>query len=407
VKALVITGLSPSIHPEDKAGIDKRFERFLVALGGIAGELRVAYIASPEAIKNYDERVAKELSNLAGKPVSVTLIERRAGRSTSWKHYVAGIVDTAEQPQVQIYCGPAQADAVTALIERDAPDLVFVHRLPAMLALLKSRIRGAKIFFDLDDVEDRFLYRRIVDPPVSAGKLAYLMHMPALMRSERKAIALSDLTFVCSNNDKKYLSRFADAKKICVVPNTVDVPDVPPGVVSARTILYVGTFRYPPNVDAAERLITDIFPMIRSAVGDARLLIAGIGNENIPSRRSNPANVEFLGFVPDLDALYRQSRVVCCPLLVGGGTRIKLIEAAAHARPMVSTHLGAEGLEFRDEKEILLRDSDGDIAMACIRLLTNDSDAARLGSAARHRMLEYYRPEDVAQHIERSIRSRL
>ena len=406
MKALVVTGLSPPVHPEDKAGIDKRFERFLVALSGIADELRVAYIAAPEAIKHYDERIAKQLSSLAGVPVSVTLIGRRAGRETNWEHYVAGIVDATEQPAMQIYCGPAQADAIGALLDDDAPDILFVHRLPVMLALLKSRKRAAKTFFDLDDVEDRVLYRRIGSPGVS-DTIAYLMHIPALIGAERKGIALCDLTFVCSDGDKKYLSKFADAEKICVIPNTADVPSDPSGVVSAPTILYLGTFRYPPNVDAAERLIADIFPMIRATVRDARLLIAGVGGENIPSRRSNPANVDFLGFVPDLDALYRRSRVVCCPLTIGGGTRIKLIEAAAHARPMVSTRLGAEALEFRDEKEILLRDLDGDIAIACIRLLMSDSDAERLGSAARHRMLEYYRPESVVAQIERSFREKL
>lgn len=405
VKAIVVTGLSPLVNPEDAAGVDKRFGRFLVALGRIADQIHVAYIAAPQAIKNYDERIAKELSALAGVRVSVTLIERRAGREERRDRYPAGIVDATEQPAMRIYCGPAQADAVGALLDRDAPDILFVHRLPVMLALLKSRRRAPRIFFDLDDVEHRILYRRTVS--ALSEKFAYLAHIPTLIGAERKAVALSDLTFVCSDGDKKYLSRLAKPEKICVVPNTADVPNNPPGVVSAPTILYVGTFRYPPNVDAAERLITDIFPMIRATVRDARLLIAGVGSENIPARRSNPANVEFLGFVPDLDALYRRSRLVCCPLTMGGGTRIKLIEAAAHARPMVSTHLAAEGLEFRDETEILLRDSDGDIAMACIRLLTNDLDAARLGSAARHRMLEYYRPEDVVADIEKSIRSRL
>ncbi len=113
--------------------------------------------------------------------------------------------------------------------------------------------------------------------------------------------------------------------------------------------------RLSPHIEAAERLVTRIFPLVKRKLPEARLLIAGKASDSLPSRRTTPENVEYLGYVPDLDGLYANTRIVCCPMLNGGGTRIKLIEAAAYARPMVSTRIGAEGLDFENGREILLR----------------------------------------------------
>ena len=74
-----------------------------------------------------------------------------------------------------------------------------------------------------------------------------------------------------------------------------------------------------------------------------------------------------------------RSRVVCCPVANGGGTRLKLIGAAAHAKPIVATPVGAEGLIFENKLEILICDADSRIAQGCIRLLTDDAMALQLG----------------------------
>jgi glycosyltransferase involved in cell wall biosynthesis len=116
---------------------------------------------------------------------------------------------------------------------------------------------------------------------------------------------------------------------------------------------------------------------------EAQLIIAGKSPESVPSYKSAPKNVEFAGLVGDLDVVYRRTRLVCCPLKSGGGTRVKLIEAAGYGKAMVSTTVGAEELSFADEKEIMIRDDDIGIAEACVRLLKDEDLCARLGEAAR------------------------
>ncbi|MHC5733168.1 MAG: glycosyltransferase family 4 protein, partial [Nostoc sp.] len=88
----------------------------------------------------------------------------------------------------------------------------------------------------------------------------------------------------------------------------------------------------PNNVIGANFLIENIWPLIYQQHPEARLIIAGKSPENIRTYSDNIPGVEFTGFVPDINALYDQTRVVCCPILSGGGTRLKIIEAAAYGK---------------------------------------------------------------------------
>ena len=92
--------------------------------------------------------------------------------------------------------------------------------------------------------------------------------------------------------------------------------------------------------------------------------------------------------------------MVCCPIVYGGGTRIKIIEAAAHARAVVSTTLGAEGLAFENEREIVVRDGVASLAEACVRLLRDPAAAERLGLAARERARATYERSAIVAQLE-------
>ena len=170
-----------------------------------------------------------------------------------------------------------------------------------------------------------------------------------------------------------------------------------------RTVLFLGNHRYGPNAEAAERLISRIWPLVLQQDENARLIIAGDCPERIPSYRLRPLNVEFTGLVSDLDGLYQRSRIICCPIITGGGTRLKLIEAAAYAKPMITTPIGAEGLLFENDREILIRDSDAQIAAACSRLLSHDSECLELGSHAYRKAASIYSVDIVKQRIKSEL----
>jgi glycosyltransferase involved in cell wall biosynthesis len=128
--------------------------------------------------------------------------------------------------------------------------------------------------------------------------------------------------------------------------------------------------------------------------------MVGEGPEQIPSFRRRPPGVKFLGFVDRLDSIYASTRVVCSPIRSGGGTRVKLVEAASYGRPIISSSIGAEGLPLMNEVSILIRDSPEDFAESCLQLLQDDGLARRLGTAARDVAKAHFDRRAIVAKIE-------
>jgi glycosyltransferase involved in cell wall biosynthesis len=297
--------------------------------------------------------------------------------------------------------GTLQVHALESCLDR-RPDLIIAHRLGAVAPLLLTRRKIPPVLFDLDDVE-HLKYERFIDSDVArrSGVLAYVKKRLILM-SEFRAIRLAHRTFVCSDQDKETIGRLWPRLNVVTVPNAVSSRALTPTPV-AQTILFIGYYGYEPNAQAADFLITEIWPIIRDALPGARLLIAGKGAENIPAFGCTGPEVEFLNFVEDLELLYRRTRVVACPIQVGSGTRVKILEAAAFGKPIVATSIAAEGLEFTDGQEILLRDRAEDFAGACLELLNNDRKCRQLGGQARSVVTRRYNRNGVVANVSKLI----
>jgi glycosyltransferase involved in cell wall biosynthesis len=258
--------------------------------------------------------------------------------------------------------------------------------------------------FDIDDVEHRLAIRSALGCRSWFSKSINLLKVIAIFLAERKAARLSERLFVCSEYDRRYLQQLGFGSRVVTVPNAISFPSSSP-FFAGQTVLFLGFLSYPPNSEAAERLVSVIWPLVLRKCPRAQLIIAGKAPENVPSYRLTPKNVEFTGLVGDLDKLYRRTRLVCCPLSSGGGTRLKLIEAAAYGKAMVSTSIGVEGLSFSNGTEILIRDDDLGIAEACARLLHDDGLCARLGEAARTKAKSLYDRPVIRDRIASEFRA--
>jgi glycosyltransferase involved in cell wall biosynthesis len=144
--------------------------------------------------------------------------------------------------------------------------------------------------------------------------------------------------------------------------------------------------------------------LINRELPNATLIIAGDPPERIPSYGSGIRGVSFTGFVKDLNSLYGQSRVVCAPILSGGGTRVKILEAAAYGKPIVATCIGVEGIQMQDGKEIFLRDDPKSFAEACIHLLNDHALCDRVGMAARSAATRKYDQSKIKLMIQEIIK---
>ena len=173
---------------------------------------------------------------------------------------------------------------------------------------------------------------------------------------------------------------------------------------AARTdeprLLFVGAMGHGPNMEAAERLVRHLFPLVRQQRPDARLALAGQGNDALSFVTPEMAGVEPLRFVADISALYDRCAAFVCPMVNGGGTRIKLLEAAAFGLPIVATAMGAEGLALKDGEAIMLAETDAALADACVVLLNAADERARTGEAGRQAIARNFDAEAVQQRLE-------
>ena len=315
-----------------------------------------------------------------------------------WQHYGASVLSFFSQEIYGFTSGPQQVQAFESLLDRK-PDAIFVHRLASMCPPLLTRKRLPKIFFDLDDIESIKFLRIIRQKSSLHKKFLFFLQAPALWWGERQAIKMAYRTFVCSELDRRYLANRCNLRGIVTVPNAVPIPKLE-STKPDCTLLFLGSYSYEPNVDAAEFLIGKVWSRIYGEMPSARLIIAGPWPNRIPSFDQNLPGVEFTGFVEDLDGLYNRSQVVCAPVFTGAGTRIKIIEAAVYGKPIVATRFGAEGIELLDGYEILLRNSPESFADACLKLLMDPELCERLGSAARSKSIQFYDQNKITRLIQ-------
>lgn len=228
--------------------------------------------------------------------------------------------------------------------------------------------------------------------------------MPQLLLGELRAIRLAHKAFVCSEADRYYLTNRWSQSGVATVPNAVKIPDEQP-LTYEPTILFIGSYKYKPNIDAAEFLIEKIWPRVYQLMPSANLIIAGANPERVRGYRLNIPGLIFTGFVDDLDALYKKTKIICVPILAGGGTRLKIIEAAAYGKAIVSTRIGAEGLDLRDGRELLLRDDPEAFVEAILLLFKDHSLCKRLGSAARARAVQLYDRNNILTLIQKHLKN--
>lgn len=289
----------------------------------------------------------------------------------------------------------------------DAFDIIHVFRtatLPfAERYLNRAGDRAVQWHLDLDDVESRGqerlarLYERHGRTIEQSGAER---RAEESARQEDDLLRAWDRVFVCSEQDRDDLLRRANRcrAEIVVLPNAVKLPANPPPAPRSGclTILYLGTFGYFPNVDAAVWLCREILPVIREQnPGLVRLLLVGSGAPPEVRALDHIPEVEFVGEVPDVAPWYEQSNLVVVPLRAGGGTRIKLLEALAYRRPVVSTPIGAEGLDLVNDEHLLIADRAQHFGQQCLRLLGDAGLANRLAEAGRRRVEQRYSLRDI------------
>ncbi|MGE0374265.1 MAG: glycosyltransferase [Planctomycetaceae bacterium] len=223
-----------------------------------------------------------------------------------------------------------------------------------------------------------------------------------MRRFEGQAGRAFDTVIAVSDRDRRQFIERYGWRHVQTIDTAVDVDFFQPdgGTAEPELVSFVGSMDWLPNVDGVEFLMGSIWPRVREARPHARLQIVGRNPTAEIRRYHGAAGVEVTGGVEDVRPYYAKSAVVVVPLRIGGGTRIKIYEAMAMAKPVVSTTLGAEGLSFVDGEQIEIADRPDLFANHIIDLLSDGERRKRMGEAARTHVSANFSAGVVARQFE-------
>ena len=224
-----------------------------------------------------------------------------------------------------------------------------------------------------------------------------------LRREELGTYRDADGVYLCSAVDERRLLQEVPGVRTAVIPNAADVeyyqprPTDPPP--DGRTVVFFGLLSYVPNIDGVAHFVQDIWPRIARTHPKARCKIIGGHPPSSLLELAGP-RIELTGFVADLRPHLAAAAAVVVPLRLGGGTRLKIVEAMAMGKAIVSTTLGAEGIMAVPGRDLLIEDEPAAFAEAVNRLLAEPCLAARIGRSARQLAVERYAWSAAARALE-------
>lgn len=222
-----------------------------------------------------------------------------------------------------------------------------------------------------------------------------------MVRFEKNAGKYFNAVIAVSDQDREQFERDYGWTHVHVIDTAVNVDFFQPQEEELpNQIAFVGSMDWLPNQEGVEWFVQKVWPLVRQEHPDTVFKIVGRNPSRQVASLGDAPGVEVLGTVPDVRPYLDQAAVVVTPLLVGGGTRIKIFEAMAMGKSVVSTSIGAEGLKVEDQKHILLADSVADFAAAVNRLLASRETRKQIGQAARKLVCEQFAAEPVARQFD-------
>jgi glycosyltransferase involved in cell wall biosynthesis len=285
-------------------------------------------------------------------------------------------------------------------------DVLVCDFLSASLNFERS-LRTPVVLFQ-HNVESALWQRQAKHEASLPKRLAFKIEAAKMTRYERATVRRFDHVIAVSSHDRELMSEMVDESRISVVPTGVDLAEY--GELANATapygenpiVLFLGSMDWEANIDGVDFFCRDIWPMIKAAVPAAQFCVVGRNPPaHIKARASD--SIIVTGRVDSVLPYLNKAAVFVVPLRIGGGTRLKIYEAMAAGKAVVSTSIGAEGLDVRHGENILLSDDADGFAESVVQLLNDKEERIRLGDNAS-RLAAQYDWAIISQRFEDILR---
>jgi glycosyltransferase involved in cell wall biosynthesis len=351
-----------------------------------------------------DSEVA-EVAVLRGHGIDVIAIPYTPSEiNRKWANRIRSWLQLFNDPRpnfMHTYPCQALAKQLVDKLKESEPDVVHLDQL--FVAPLGRLIDGVPVVLSENNVESRNFERQSRYAPTLTRRIAGWIETKKLRLWERSMLQQCDACVAVSEADAAEL-HFLDPKiEAFVVPNGVDSANfTPPGTPNPHRegLLFFGALDYAPNVDALLYFAAEIFPKVQKEHPDVKLRIIGRNAPDSIIALNQLGGVEYIGFVDDVRPYLWQATVSVVPLRSGGGTRLKILEALAADCPVVSTTIGAEGLDLVHERDLLIADNPADFAAAIGRVIEDTRLQVTLASEGRKTVAEKYDWGSISLQLE-------
>jgi len=289
-------------------------------------------------------------------------------------------------------------NGVHAALSAKQYDLVifeFYHPAIEFGKLARHLQPRARIVVDSVDVH----FNRLAAKAMLTGSADDLREAEATRVEELAAYRAADLVAVVSEEDSQLILANLPGLVITVLPNVHTIHERP-GRISREfgRLVFVGSFRHSPNVDAMLYFVGEVMPLIRRRIQGVRLSIVGSHPTNEINALAGE-DVEVLGYVPDTAPYLQSAYISIAPLRYGGGLKGKVGEAMSHGLPVVTTSYGAEGFGLTSGQDLLLADTSAEFADAIVSVLEDAQLHEALSKAGHHFIDEHYSPQAMRSRL--------
>ncbi len=359
-----------------------------------------------ELIKNFNngdiQRTIEESKSVLSEHFqSVEYIDINSDRHRFGKHFVAGSSLLRITPYTINWLRSKEMElTIRKKLEKNRYDLI--HFDTISLDVYRPLFGSTPLVMDHHNIESHMMIRRSKKEKNWLKKLYYLQEGVRLKAYEKKVCSKYSGHITCSTIDTERLRAVVNQSEVTDIPNGVDTRYFKPTGIkeNPHTIIFAGRMNWYPNIEAADYLVDEIFPLLKRRYPTARLVIAGANPpQHLIARSKENSDIEVTGFVEDIRPYIEQASVYVCPITDGGGTKLKILDALAMGKPIVASQIAAEGIDVENGINIILADSPDEYVAAIGSLFESDQRRIEIGKEARKLAEEKYEFSKIGKRL--------